>query len=100
MLGPLALGPPECQVYDRGGHSPESGVPPAPATALEDRRGKVKAFPLGPGFHVDGAPVTLTPPKAAQRAALAAAQQQASRTASGSVAVHDGKARVARAGRP
>ena len=66
---------------------------------LEDRRGKVKAFPLGPGFHVDGAPVTLTPPKGAQRAALAAAQQHASRTASGSVAVHDGKARVARGSR-
>lgn len=62
---------------------------------LEDRRGKVKAFPLGPGFLVDGAPVSLTAPKGAQRAALAAAEKQASRTASGSVAVHDAKARVA-----
>ena len=62
---------------------------------LEDRRGKVKAFPLGPGFLIDGAPVVLTPPKAAGRAALAAAQQAAARTASGSVAVHDGAARVA-----
>ncbi|WP_114204139.1 DUF3097 family protein, partial [Janibacter anophelis] len=44
---------------------------------LEDRRGRVKAFPLGPGFHVDGRPVTLTAPKGAQRAA----QQAASRTA-------------------
>ena len=62
---------------------------------LEDRRGKVKAFPLGPGFLIDGAPVVLTPPKAAGRAALAAAQQAAARTASGSVAVPDGAARVA-----
>ncbi|WP_084451268.1 MULTISPECIES: DUF3097 domain-containing protein [Janibacter] len=62
---------------------------------LEDRRGKVKAFPLGPGFLVDGAPVSLTAPKGAQRAALAAAEKQASRTTSGSVAVHDAKARVA-----
>lgn len=62
---------------------------------LEDRRGKVKAFPLGPGFLVDGSPVSLTAPKGAQRAALAAAEKQASRTASGSVAVHDAKARVA-----
>jgi hypothetical protein len=66
---------------------------------LEDRRGRVKAFPLGPGFHVDGAPVTLTAPKGAQRAALAAAHQAASRTASGSVAVHDKSAKVARASR-
>lgn len=62
---------------------------------LEDRRGKVKAFPLGPGFHVDGRPVTLTAPKGAQRAALAQAQQASSRTASGSVAVHDAQAKVA-----
>ncbi len=62
---------------------------------LEDRRGKVKAFPLGPGFLVDGAPVSLTAPKGARRAALAAAEKQASRTASGSVAVNDAKARVA-----
>lgn len=62
---------------------------------LEDRRGKVRAFPLGGGFLVDGAPVSLTAPKGAQRAALAAAEQQASRTASGSLAVHDAKARVA-----
>ena len=66
---------------------------------LEDRRGRVKAFPLGPGFHVDGRPVSLTAPKGAQRAALATAQQQSSRTASGSVAVHDGKAKVALASR-
>lgn len=66
---------------------------------LEDRRGKIKAFPLGPGFLIDGSPVTLTAPKGAQRAALAQAEQASSRTASGSVAVHDQKARIARGSR-
>lgn len=66
---------------------------------LEDRRGKIKAFPLGAGFLIDGSPVTLTAPKGAQRAALAEAEQASSRTASGSVAVHDQKARVARGSR-
>ncbi|HEY7717345.1 MAG TPA: DUF3097 domain-containing protein [Pedococcus sp.] len=62
---------------------------------LEDRRGRSKGFPLGPGFLLDGRPVVLTPPKAAARAQVAAARQAASRTASGSLAVHDAKARVA-----
>jgi hypothetical protein len=62
---------------------------------LEDRRGRTKAFPLGPGFLVDGAPVTLTPPQAAAGAALAEARRAASRTASGSVAVEGARARVA-----
>ena len=66
---------------------------------LEDRRGKTRAFPLGAGFLVDGAPVNLTAPKAAQREALAQAEQASSRTASGSVAVRDAKARVARGSR-
>ncbi len=66
---------------------------------LEDRRGKVRAFPLGAGFLVDGAPVALTAPTAAQRAALARAEQASARTASGSVAVKDAKARVARGSR-
>lgn len=57
---------------------------------LEDRRGKVRAFPMGPGFLVDGRPVILTAPK--RKAAPA-------RTASGSVAVPGAKARVARASR-
>src|SRR5689334_18414510 len=30
---------------------------------LEDRHGKVRSFPLGPGFLLDGKPVILTPPK-------------------------------------
>ena len=62
---------------------------------LEDRHGRSRAFPLGPGFLVDGAPVTLTPPTAASGAALAAARKAASRTASGSVAVEGVRARVA-----
>ncbi|WP_404393647.1 DUF3097 domain-containing protein [Humibacillus xanthopallidus] len=62
---------------------------------LEDRRGRTKAFPLGPGFLVDGRPVTLTPPRAAAQAKLAEAARAQSRTASGSVAVHDARARVA-----
>ncbi|MDO5630038.1 MAG: DUF3097 domain-containing protein [Mobilicoccus sp.] len=66
---------------------------------LEDRRGRVKGFPLGPGFLVDGKPVVLTAPTARAREQLAAAKQAASRTASGSVAVGRTPARTARASR-
>jgi hypothetical protein len=59
---------------------------------LEDRRGKVRAFPLGPGFWIDGAPVRLVAPTSAGPA-------RPTRTASGSVAVHGGRARMARASR-
>ena len=62
---------------------------------LEDRRGRTKGFPMGPGFLLDGAPVVLTPPTAAGRAALQAARATASRTASGSRAVEGARARVA-----
>ena len=62
---------------------------------LEDRRGRSKGFRLGPGFLIDGAPVTLTPPRAADRAGLSAARAASSRTASGSVAVTGQRARVA-----
>ena len=62
---------------------------------LEDRRGRTKGFPIGPGFLLDGAPVVLTPPTAAGRAALQAARAAASRTASGSRAVEGARARVA-----
>ncbi len=56
---------------------------------LEDRRGKVRSFELGPGFLLDGRPVSLQVPV---RAALKGAR----RTASGSVATPGGdKARVA-----
>ncbi|WP_134766183.1 DUF3097 domain-containing protein [Nocardioides sp. 1609] len=60
---------------------------------LEDRRGKRRTFPLGPGFLLEGRPVILTPP------ARAGAPARPTRTASGSVAVHDARARVARASR-
>jgi hypothetical protein len=59
---------------------------------LEDRHGTVRTYPLGPGFWIDGKPVSL---KAPARSAPAAP----TRTASGSVAVAGVKARVARAGR-
>ncbi len=59
---------------------------------LEDRRGHVRGFPLGPGYLLEGRPVILTAPR---RPAPAAA----GRTASGSVAVPGVRARVARASR-
>jgi DUF3097, C-terminal domain/DUF3097, N-terminal domain len=60
---------------------------------LEDRRGRRRSFPLGPGFLLEGRPVILRAP--VQRAAPA----KPARTASGSVAVPDARARVARASR-
>ena len=60
---------------------------------LEDRRGRARTFPLGPGFWVDGEPVALTAPVTTR------APQRPTRTASGSVAVHDAPARVARGSR-
>jgi len=54
---------------------------------LEDRHGRVRLFPLGGGFLIDGKPVALRAPKA--KAAPAA------RTASGSFAVENARARVA-----
>ena len=56
---------------------------------LEDRHGHTRGFPLGPGYLLEGRPVILTAPR---RVAPAAA----TRTASGSVAVH----RCSRPGRP
>lgn len=60
---------------------------------LEDRRGKRRTFPLGPGFLLEGRPVILVPPP------RGGAPAKPTRTASGSVAVHGAKARVARASR-
>jgi hypothetical protein len=60
---------------------------------LEDRRGRRRTFPLGPGFLLEGRPVILVPP------VRKTAPAKPARTASGSVAVHDAKARVARASR-
>jgi len=59
---------------------------------LEDRHGRTRGFPLGPGYLWEGRPVILTAPR---RAAPAAA----GRTASGSVAVPGARARVALASR-
>jgi len=58
---------------------------------LEDRFGKRRLFPLGGGFLVDGKPVVLKAP--------AAAAKGRTRTASGSFAVADQRARTARASR-
>ncbi|WP_298874794.1 DUF3097 domain-containing protein [uncultured Microbacterium sp.] len=58
---------------------------------LEDRFGKRRLFPLGGGFLVDGKPVVLTAPTAAPTGRT--------RTASGSFAVADQRARTARASR-
>lgn len=59
---------------------------------LEDRHGRAKPFPIGPGYLIDGEPVILTAPRQAAPAAP-------TRTASGSVAVHDQRAKVALASR-
>jgi hypothetical protein len=59
---------------------------------LEDRRNQRRTFPLGPGFLLEGRPVILVAPSRQGPAAP-------TRTASGSVAVHGAKARVARASR-
>lgn len=57
---------------------------------LEDRRGKVRVFPIGPGFLIDGKPVSLKAPGLKRDANLAPG-----RSASGSIYVEDAKARVA-----
>jgi hypothetical protein len=59
---------------------------------LEDRRGKRRTFPLGPGFLLEGRPVILAPP-------VRKGPATPTRTASGSVAVSGATARVARASR-
>ena len=59
---------------------------------LEDRHGKIRTYPLGPGFWLDGKPVSLKPPKKA-------GPVKKTRTASGSVAVDNVRAKVARASR-
>jgi Protein of unknown function (DUF3097) len=65
------------------------------AVVLEDRHGRRRNFPLLPAaFLLDGAIVTLRKP-----AAIAPAVTRPRRTASGSVAVPDAPARVARASR-
>jgi hypothetical protein len=60
---------------------------------LEDRRGRVRVFPLGAGFLVEGAPVILVVPL------VAASGGGRQRTASGSFAAPSHRARIARASR-
>lgn len=55
---------------------------------LEDRHGRRRSFPLGPGFLLDGRPVVAVAPVAATRPAR-------TRTASGSRVAADSRARVA-----
>jgi hypothetical protein len=65
------------------------------AVTLEDRNGRRRVFPLAPaGFLLDGRPVTLVRPRRPEPTA-----RRPARTASGSVAVPDAPARVARASR-
>ena len=61
---------------------------------LEDRHGRRRSFPLGPGFHLDGRPVELVRPATAPVVPAGAA-----RTASGFAAVPDAPAKVAAASR-
>jgi hypothetical protein len=58
---------------------------------LEDRHGRIRLFPLGPGFLLDGESVALKAP--------ATKPKTAARTASGSFAVEEHRARIARASR-
>ncbi len=61
---------------------------------LEDRHGKRRSFPLGPGFLLEGRPVALKlPPRVSTRAASVGATP--GRTASGSVAGPAERARTA-----
>jgi len=60
--------------------------------SLQDRHGRVRVFPLGPGFLVEGSPVVLVRP-------VAAPVQGLRTTASGSLAVQGQRARVARGSR-
>jgi hypothetical protein len=59
---------------------------------LEDRHARRRLFPLGGGFLIDGQAVELVPPKPK-------APKGPARTASGSFAAPDARARVARASR-
>ncbi|MGD9621930.1 MAG: DUF3097 domain-containing protein [Mycolicibacterium sp.] len=59
---------------------------------LEDRHGRTRQFPIGPGYLIDGKPAIVTAPQRRPNT-------RPTRTASGSVAVVGRRARVARAGR-
>ena len=62
---------------------------------LEDRHGRTRGFPVGPGYLIDGKPVILTEPRPAVPVGPAGPR----RTASGSVAVRGARAKVALASR-
>lgn len=77
-------------------------VPGGATVTLEDRHGKVRAFPLGPGFLLEGNPVTLVRATASTATASTQTPTQPGaprRTASGSIAVVGAGARVAAASR-
>ena len=59
---------------------------------LEDRKGRRRMFPLGPGFLFEGTPVAVRAPRTKDAHSLG-------RTASGSIAAPQERARVARASR-
>ncbi len=59
---------------------------------LEDRNGRSRPFPVGPGYLIDGKPVILIAPRKGPAA-------RPTRTASGSVAVAGARAKVAMASR-
>ncbi|HEY6738673.1 MAG TPA: DUF3097 domain-containing protein [Actinopolymorphaceae bacterium] len=61
---------------------------PRDAVVLEDRFGKRRSYPYGPGFWIDGKPVALKRPAAKKPSGP-------QRTASGSIAVQGARARVA-----
>jgi hypothetical protein len=68
-------------------------LPGGATVTLEDRHGRLRAFPLGAGFLLDGSPVTLVRPT------VTTGDNPVRRTASGSIAVADAPARVAAASR-
>ena len=57
---------------------------------LEDAKGRVKNFPLGPGYLIEGEPVEIVAP-------VAAKEPKRTISRSGSIAVKNAPARVARA---
>ena len=59
---------------------------------LEDAKGRVKNFPLGPGYLIEGEPVEIVAP-------VAAKEPKRTISRSGSIAVKDAPAKVARASR-
>ncbi|GAA4186360.1 DUF3097 domain-containing protein [Gryllotalpicola kribbensis] len=84
------------EVVDGGFVGAVVGIAEGGLVQLEDRRGKVRVFPLGHGFLVDGRPVVLTKPE--PKAAPSGVAGRA-RSASGSFHAGDVKARVARGSR-